>query len=134
MQSLEVQVAAPGQVESDVLAVPIPAAGDQLANGALDERVRGRLQRLIDDGELRGELGQAIVLHTDDGLPAPRIAAAGIGPLDELDADGIRTAAAAVARGLRGVGGTLAWLLDERLPLPLDEQARAVVEGIVIGS
>jgi len=28
----------------------------------------------------------------------------------------------------------VAWLLDETLPLPLDEQARAVVEGIVLGS
>jgi leucyl aminopeptidase len=133
MGELEVQVSPPGQVEPDVLAVPIPQAGDPLANGALDARLKGRLQRLLDDGELRGELGQAIVVHVDE--PGPRrIAAAGIGPLEQLDADGIRTAASAVARAGRDVGGTLAWLLDERIPVPLDEQARAVVEGIVIGS
>ena len=133
MGELEVQVSPPGQVEPDVLAVPIPQAGDPLANGALDARLKGRLQRLLDDGELRGELGQAIVVHVDE--PGPRrIAAAGVGPLEQLDADGIRTAASAVARAGQDIGGTLAWLLDERLPLPLDEQARAVVEGIVIGS
>jgi leucyl aminopeptidase len=130
---LEVQVSPPGQVEPDVLAVPIPQAGDPLANGALDARLKGRLQRLLDAGELRSELGQAIVVHVDE--PGPRrIAAAGVGPLEQLDADGIRTAASAVARAGQDIGGTLAWLLDERLPLPLDEQARAVVEGIVIGS
>jgi leucyl aminopeptidase len=130
---LEVQVSPPGQVEPDVLAVPIPQAGDPLANGALDARLKGRLQRLLDAGELRGELGQAIVVHVDE--PGPRrIAAAGVGPLEQLDADGIRTAASAVARAGRDVGGTLAWLLDESLPLPLDEQARAVVEGVVLGS
>ena len=133
MGELEVQVSPPGQVEPDVLAVPIPQAGDPLANGALDARLKGRLQRLLDAGELRGELGQAIVVHVDE--PGPRrIAAAGVGPLEQLDADGIRTAASAVARAGQDIGGTLAWLLDERLPLPLDEQARAVVEGIVIGS
>ena len=133
MGELEVQVSQPGQVEPDVLAVPIPQAGDPLANGALDARLTGRLQRLLDDGELRGELGQAIVVHVDEAGPR-RIAAAGVGPLEQLDADGIRTAASAVARAGQDIGGTLAWLLDERLPLPLDEQARAVVEGIVIGS
>src|ERR671937_2277673 len=117
MRKVEVQVALPGDVEPDVLAVPIPANGASLTDG-LDERLRQRLQGLIDVRELRGELGQAIVLHTDDG----RIAAAGIGPLDEVDGDAVRTAAAAVARAARDVGGTLAWLLDERLPLPLAEQ------------
>jgi leucyl aminopeptidase len=133
MGEFEVQVSPPGRLESDVLAVPILEGGDPLSNGALDDRLETRLQRLLDDGELRGELGQAIVLHLDE--PGPRrIAAAGLGRLEELDADGIRTAASAVARATRDVGGTLAWLLDERLPLPLDEQARAVVEGTVIGS
>jgi leucyl aminopeptidase len=59
---------------------------------------------------------------------------AGIGRIEELDPDALRTAAAAVARATSNVGGTIAWLLDETLPLPLDEQARAVVEGIVLGS
>jgi leucyl aminopeptidase len=135
MGEVEVHVAQPGQGESDVLAVPVASGGDALSNGALDDRVRDRLQRLIDDGELRGELGQAIVLRPDDELGgARRIAATGIGPLEELDADGIRTAASAVVRAGHDVGGTFAWLLDERLPLPLEEQARAVVEGVVIGS
>src|SRR5919201_221349 len=136
MGELEVQVALPGQIEPDVLVVPIPSTGGSLSDGAriLDERLQGRLQRLIADGEFRGELGKTLILHTDGELRARRVAVAGIGAAEELDADGIRTAASAVARAARDVGGTIAWLLDERLPLPIEEHARAVVEGIVIGS
>ena len=45
-----------------------------------------------------------------------------------------RSAASAVAHRVADVGGTLAWLLDDSLPLSLDEQARAVVEGTMLGS
>jgi len=59
--------------------------------------------------------------------------AAGLGKQDELNADALRTAAAAVAR-LATFGGTIGWLLDDSLPLDLSEQARAVVDGVVLGS
>ena len=137
MGEVAVEVKLPGQIEPDVLALPIPEDADAaLSNGAriLDERLTGRLQRLAQDGELRGELGKTLVLHTDGELRARRVAVAGIGKAENLDADALRTAAAAVARATSEVGGTLAWLLDETLPLPLDEQARAVVEGVVLGS
>ena len=137
MGEVAVEVKLPGQIEPDVLALPIPEDADAaLSNGAriLDERLTGRLQRLAQDGELRGELGETLVLHTDGELRARRVAIAGIGKAENLDADALRTAAAAVARATSEVGGTLAWLLDETLPLPLDEQARAVVEGVVLGS
>ena len=48
------------------------------------------------------------------------------------DADGLRTAAARAVRACRG-GGTVAWALDPSLPLPLEEQVRALAEGAVIG-
>jgi leucyl aminopeptidase len=117
--------------------LPIPEDGDAaLSNGSriLDERLSGRLRRLAEEGELRGELGKTLVLHTEGELKAHRVATAGIGKLEELDADALRTAAAAVARATEEVGGTLAWILDETLPLPLDVQARAVVEGVLLGS
>jgi len=137
MGEVAVEVKLPGQIEPDVLALPVPEdGGGAAANGALilDERLQGRLQRLTQEGELRGELGKTVVLHTDGELKAHRVAAAGIGRIEDLDADALRTAAASVARATEEVGGTVAWLLDETLPLPLDEQARAVVEGIVLGS
>src|ERR687896_1247334 len=50
----------------------------------------------------------------------------------ELDADGLRTAAARAVRACRG-GGTVAWALDAGLPVPVEEQVRALAEGAVIG-
>jgi leucyl aminopeptidase len=87
-----------------------------------------RLAHLAQSGELQGTSGATSVLHLDDG---GHLVAAGAGRRDELDADSIRDAAAAVAR-LR-LGPTLAWRLDDSLPVDLAEQARAVVDGVVLG-
>ena len=50
----------------------------------------------------------------------------------EPDAEGLRTAAARAVRACRG-GGTVAWALDASLPVPVEEQVRALAEGAVIG-
>jgi leucyl aminopeptidase len=50
----------------------------------------------------------------------------------EPDVEGLRTAAARAVRACRN-GGTVAWALDASLPLPLEEQVRALAEGAVIG-
>jgi len=86
-----------------------------------------RLPALADAGDIAGEAGATCVLHGD----GRRIVAAGGGRRDQLDADSIRDAAAGVAR--LGLGGTLAWLLDDGLGLSGAEQARAVVDGLVLG-
>jgi leucyl aminopeptidase len=137
MDEVAIEVKLLGQIEPDALAVPL-AEGESvlLSNGArvLDERLEGRLRRLADDGELKGELGRTVLLHTDGELNARRVVVAGVGKLDELDADALRTAASAVARRVGDVGGTVAWMLDESLPLSFEEQARAIVEGTILGS
>jgi leucyl aminopeptidase len=48
------------------------------------------------------------------------------------DVDGLRTAAARAVRACRR-GGTVAWALDTSLPLPVEDQVRALAEGAVIG-
>ena len=50
----------------------------------------------------------------------------------EADVEGLRTAAARAVRACRG-GKTVAWALDESLPIPATEQVRALAEGAVIG-
>ena len=49
------------------------------------------------------------------------------------DAEGLRTAAARAVRACRP-GGTVAWVLDRSLPVPVAEQVRVLTEGAVIGS
>jgi leucyl aminopeptidase len=136
MGEVTIEVTAPGEGDPDALAILFPEGSDALSNGAreLDARLEGRLQRLADGGELKGELGTTVVLHTDGALDVRRVVVAGIGGRDELDSDALRTAASAVANRVADVGGTLAWQLDESLPLSLEEQARAIVEGTMLGS
>ena len=50
----------------------------------------------------------------------------------EPGADGLRTAAARAVRACRD-GRTVAWALDPTLPVPVEEQVRALAEGAVIG-
>jgi leucyl aminopeptidase len=50
----------------------------------------------------------------------------------EPGVDGLRTAAARAVRACRG-GGAVAWALDASLPVPVEDQVRALAEGAVIG-
>src|SRR5439155_21819118 len=95
--------------------------------GELPAELDPRLQGLAESGELDGGPGSTCVLHQN----GHRLVSAGGGARDQLDGDSIRDAAAGVAR--LGFGGKLAWVLDESLPLSLDEQARAAIDGIVLG-
>jgi leucyl aminopeptidase len=132
---VEVQSAAPEQVEADVVAVPL-ASGDGLGGTAaqLDSALDGLLARLAAEGEVRDEIGRAGLVHVDGKLSAPRVAVAGVGPGARLDADALRTAAAAVARATSDFAERIAWTIDPSLPLPPAEQARAIVDGTVLGS
>jgi leucyl aminopeptidase len=134
--SVAIEIALPGQAEADALAVPLAQPLDSLSGeGAriLDDKLRGRLTQLAESREFRGERGEALLLHVDGDVSTPRVVAAGLGKRDELDLDALRTAGAATAQTLSRVGGTVLWLLDESLPIPLPQQAAALVEGTILG-
>jgi leucyl aminopeptidase len=113
--------AAPETAEADLTAFAVLEPVGEVP--ALDPR----LSALVESGEVKGEAGATCVLHGERG----RIVAAGGGRRDQLDGDSIRDAAAGVAR--LGLGGTVAWLLDDGLGLSAAEQARAVADGLVLG-
>jgi leucyl aminopeptidase len=89
--------------------------------------LQGPVTELLRAEAFRADAGTATLLHHD----GRRIAVAGLG--DEIDADAFRSAAAAIARLLHHIGGSLAWLVDESQPLAAEDQARAVVDGVVLG-
>jgi leucyl aminopeptidase len=74
--------------------------------------------------------------HADPVVVVYRGPAHGVAPLAlvslEPDVEGLRTAAARAVRACRG-GGTVAWALDTSVPVPVEEQVRALTEGAVIG-
>jgi leucyl aminopeptidase len=137
MGQVAIEVAQLGHDEPDVLVVPVSEDGDDSlspAGRAIDDRLHGRLRELLTNREVRADVGRTLLLYTDGDAPARRVVTAGIGTIRDADADTIRAAAAAAARTSRNVGGTFGWLVDERLSLTPEEQARAVVEGVVLGS
>jgi leucyl aminopeptidase len=129
---VEIRTDAPEQVEADVVAVPLADGGLSGAAAALDGELGGLLGRLASDGELRDEAGAASIVHVDGKLRAGRVAVVGIG--DRSDADALRTAAASLAHRARDFAGTIAWVLDGSLPVPREEQVRALVEGTELGA
>jgi leucyl aminopeptidase len=132
---VDVQAVAPEKVEADVLAVPV-ADGGALGGAAakVDDQLDGLLARLSGDGELHGETGRVGIVHVDGKLGASRVAGAGVGSGDRVDADALRTAAAAVAAETRGYAERIAWAVDDSLPVSPAEQARAFVDGTMLGA
>jgi leucyl aminopeptidase len=103
------------------------AEGDVIGVATADGALSGEEGKLLEAEGFQPEAGAATLLHVE----GKRIAVAGLG--DEIDADAFRTAAAAVAQLTAQISGTLGWVLDERLPVPVEEQARAVVDGVMLG-
>src|SRR5215218_7408187 len=117
--NVELSAAEPAEVECDLLVL----AADGLGVRQLDARFEGRLlasARAADPISL---------VQVGRELRAQRVALVAV---DELDPDGLRTAAARAVRAHRG-GGTIAWALDDSLPLALYRQVQTVVEGAVLG-
>jgi leucyl aminopeptidase len=131
--AVPIDIALPGQTAADALAVTVgrPLGGEGVR--IVDEKLGGRIRRLVESGELRGDTGEALVIHTSGELEAPRLVLVGSGARDDVDADALRTAGAAAANALARVGGTVCWLLDETLPVQLPAQAAALVEGTILG-
>jgi leucyl aminopeptidase len=126
---VEIEIGLPGDGNADALAVVVTEPPTDLTGD-----VREQLRRVVESGELRGKRGEALLLHVNGNLPSSRLVAAGVGKRDAVDAEALRTAGASAARELARVGGTVSWLLDENLPLPLPEQAAALIEGTILGA
>ena len=127
----------PERIEADVLGFPVPQPARLAPRArALDHAARGRLAGLVEDGEVTGSPGTLALIHTEGDVAVRRVAAVGVGETSAVDADGLRSAAAAVAVRAAEIGGrTVAWLLEEDgLPLSPAEQARAIVDGVALGA
>jgi leucyl aminopeptidase len=126
----------PESVEADLLAFPVTEPAVLGSVGAsLDSLLAGRLAHLVEDRDVKGQVGYLALVHTLGELGAHRLAAAGVGRQADPDPDALRTAASRVAQRAGNLrGGTVAWALDSGLRLSAGEQARAIVDGTVLGS
>ncbi len=136
MLDVSIQGGALESITADVLALAVAEPPELSAIAkALDERLDGRLTHLVEDGEIKGGLGQVALIHTLGELAAHRLALVGIGKPAKFDADSLRTAAARVVARLRDIGGgTIAWCLDPDLSIDLAQQARALTDGTALAN
>ena len=80
MLDVSIQGGALESITADVLALAVAEPPELSAIAkALDERLDGRLTHLVEDGEIKGGLGQVALIHTLGELAAHRLALVGIG-------------------------------------------------------
>jgi leucyl aminopeptidase len=118
--NIEVTAAGPAEIEADTLAL---VAGGLLVR-TLDALFEGRLARSAADAD------PVTVVQVGRELRARRIV---LIATDGVDPEDVRTAAARAVRASRGTS-TLAWAIDDTLPMAEERQLQAVVEGAVLGS
>src|SRR6185312_9307757 len=118
--NVEVTATAPAEIEADTLAL---VAGGLLVR-KLDALFEGRLSRSAPDAH------PITVVQVGRELRARRVL---LVATDGVDPEDLRTAAARAVRASRGTG-TVAWALDDTLPMAEERQLQAIVEGAVLGS
>ena len=108
---------------------PLPGAA-----GQVDEALDGQISALIEDGEIRGKLGEITIIHTLGRITPRRVMVVGGGPTDEANANLLRRLAAEVARRARA--NSYKQLTASRPAahyLTTVEAAQASAEGALLG-
>jgi leucyl aminopeptidase len=127
---VELTAEAPETLQAELLAVPFAGTASALLQ-RVDGALGAGLARVVGVAAGRADAGSCVLVYPEAAGGA--VALVGVGEPPELDADAIRTGAAAAARAARELGGTLAWAFDADLPIAAEEQVRAVVEGVLLG-
>jgi leucyl aminopeptidase len=120
--NIELTATGPVEVDADVLAM---AAGG-LGVRRLDSLFEGRLARAAAAAD------PVAVMPVTRELRARSVLLARLDAGDPDETGDLRTSVARAVRAHRG-GGTLAWAIDDTLPISLRRQVPAIVEGAVLG-
>jgi leucyl aminopeptidase len=109
----------------------------------IDERLDGRLRRAAADERFRARLGQALIVFSQDRIPARRVALVGLGPAADTSTRTLRIAAGAAARLAGTVGAAralVAWNAsnestgDGRFDAAAEAAVQAAAEGALLGA
>jgi leucyl aminopeptidase len=117
--NVEVTSTGPAEIEADTLAL----VGGGLLVRKLDALFDGRLTRSAAGAD------PIAIVQVGRELRARQIL---LVATDGVDPEDVRTAAARAVRASRGTA-TVAWALDDTLPMTEERQLQAVVEGAVLG-
>ena len=105
------------------------------ATGVVDKALDGAISELIAGGDLRGKLGQTVVLYPRGAIPARRVIVVGLGEADDFDLESVREAAGAAIKQAQKVGAVnVASIVHGGGIGGLDagQAAQAVVEGTML--
>ncbi len=126
-----------GQVRADLLAVPV-GAGRELGPGAdaVDAALDGELGAFMAEADFDGKPGQTLAVPTRGRLRADAAMLVGVGAFADVTTDGIRRAAAAVARRATKAASVATTLVDlaDAAGLERPDAAQALAEGFALGS
>src|SRR5512137_793833 len=141
---IEVSGASPLELEASVLAVPVfeedlPDGKGLLAE--LDRRLDGHVSAAAAEEDFQGKVGQSLGLRTLGKLRAARVLLVGLGKRDGAEAalpragfEPLRTAAGEASRQAQKNGAARLAFAAPRLPGQTAQEARAIVEGAVLGA
>ena len=105
------------------------------ATGVVDKALDGLITELINDGEIKGKLGEATVIHTQNKIKSKRVLVAGLGKQNEFDEETLRKVSAAVIKKAREIRvsalATIVHGVGQKKVKPKDG-AKALVEGAVL--
>lgn len=106
------------------------------ATGAIDNALGGGIKGLIEAGELKGKLGELVLIHTLGRIPARRVLVAGLGKQEHFNLDKTRRITGDACRFLRSRGvKTIATITHGAGTggIAPEASAQAVSEGAVMG-
>jgi len=103
-------------------------------HAAVDRALGGALRSLLASGDFRGRASDAATLYGARGKGRPgRVAVMGLGPVEKLDADGLRTAAGRSARRASQLRvERLTVLCGAQRGLAAETAGQAIAEGLVL--
>lgn len=113
--------------------------GDNALSGAgasLDKMLNGLLNRLIEQGEIKGRSDSVTIVHTLDRIPAERVCVVGLGKEADFSIDHVRQSVANGAKALRKAGAhSVATVPFDVGKNGIDTAgaAQATAEGILLG-
>jgi leucyl aminopeptidase len=105
------------------------------ATGVVNKALAGAISELIEAGDLKGKLGQTVVLYPRGALPARRVIIVGLGEPEKFDLEAVREASGAAIKAAKEVGAkSVATIVHGGGigGLDLTEAAQAVVEGSLL--
>jgi len=103
---------------------------------AVDEALGSAITQLIQEGEIKGKLGEVTLIHTLGKIPAKRVAVVGLGKKEAFNLDRARGSVAEGLRALRRAGAARAATIpfgDGLGGIDPAKSARAVAEGAILG-